>query len=501
MRPQLSIKNNDSNTAQTFWVVIGSLASSLFSILSSVILTRFLAKDDYGTYQQVIFVYNSLLAVFTLGLPRAFSYFLPRMSKAQGKDTARKINYMLMLVGAFFSLTIFAAAPLIGRVLDNPDLPYALRWFSPVPLLMLPTMGIEGIYATYRKTHISALYMVLTRIFTLACVALPVMIRGGSYIDAIQGFVAASLLQFILALLLKSRIFKEVKSEKGGASLKEIAAFSIPLMIANLWGWVISSADQFFISRYFGAEVFAEYSNGAINLPFVGIIINATSVVLIPLLSKNIHEKTDFREVMLPTIRSVFAKTAMLTYPIIFFCWFFAPEIIGLLYGESYASSSIYFRIVLVSTLFMLVTTGPVVIAMGANRFFARVHMYGAIILVALEFLCAVYLQSPYAIITVSVICHIGRIMTMFGFIMKSFRISLKHFVPWRVLAEISVPSLILLAGIKYIMTLTTGVSNLVSLAIGGSAYAALFLSWVIFRKIDYLSIIKPLFTRRQDNK
>ena len=172
----------NSNTVQTFWVSLGSLFSFGLVIISSMIFSRYFLKEDYGTYKQVMYVYNTLLTVFTLGLPRAYSYFLPRVKEAQAKDLIKKITNLFFLLGAIFSILLFILSPQIASVLKNEDLKLALRVFSPVPLLMLPTMGLEGILSTYRKTKFIAIYTIITRVFILLCVALPVVVFHGNYI-------------------------------------------------------------------------------------------------------------------------------------------------------------------------------------------------------------------------------------------------------------------------------------------------------------------------------
>lgn len=51
---------NNSNTAQSVWLGIGSLLSFSFGIVSAAILSRYLSKLEYGTYKQVLYVYNTL---------------------------------------------------------------------------------------------------------------------------------------------------------------------------------------------------------------------------------------------------------------------------------------------------------------------------------------------------------------------------------------------------------------------------------------------------------
>jgi Polysaccharide biosynthesis protein. len=245
-----------------------------------MILSRYFDKSDYGTYKQVLYVYNTLLTVFTLGLPKAFSFFLPRVPLSQTKSLIRKITNLFFLLGGLFSLLLFVFSGQIASVLKNPDLSDALKIFAIVPFLMMPTMGLEGILATFQKTRFMALYTLVTRIIMLLCVALPVMIWGLGYREALMGFVFGSLLSFLLALYLKYYPVKGSGNDHCEISYKEIFRFSLPLLYASIWGILINSSDQFFISRFFGSRVFADFSNGSMELPFVGMITGACAAVL-----------------------------------------------------------------------------------------------------------------------------------------------------------------------------------------------------------------------------
>src|SRR5690554_1082746 len=96
----------------------------------------------------------------------------------------------------------------------------------------------------------------------LLCVALPVVFFDSSYISAIFGFTIASFVSFLLALYLKYYPVRNKRNDPVEITYNEIFKFSMPLLIASLWGVIISSSDQLFISRYFGAAIFAEFSNG-----------------------------------------------------------------------------------------------------------------------------------------------------------------------------------------------------------------------------------------------
>jgi len=490
--------NNTNNTIQAFWVSLGSLFAFGFGILSSIILSRYFSKKDYGTYKQVLYVYNTMLSVFTLGLPKAFSYFLPRTPVTQAKNLIKKLTNLFLLLGGCFSIILLIFSPQLAAILKNPDLTLAIRIFSPVPLFLLPTLGLEGILASYHKTQFIAVYTILNNIFKILCVALPVVIFNGGYIQAIIGFVVASFISFLIALYLKFLPVRNEANEKCTISYKEIFRFSLPLMLASLWGTLIGSIDQFFISRYFGTEIFAEFSNGSMELPFVGMIIGATSTVLMPLFSKKVHEEADPKKEILPVWINVFEKTAKIVYPLVIYSWFFADIIMAFLYGGKYSTSAIYFRIKLFDNLFKLVAYAPLILALGATKYYSNVIMISAIILVPLEYISIFIFHSPYVITIISVICLIGRTFAFLSFIARFFQIRIIDLFPLKLLTRITLPSLCILALVRYIVIRLLSLSNFFSLLITLTIYLCLYGIWAYIDKIDYISMIKPLV--KKDN-
>jgi O-antigen/teichoic acid export membrane protein len=487
--------NGTNNTKQAFWIALGSLFSFGFGIISSVILSRYLSKADYGTYKQVLYVYSTLLTLFTLGLPKAYSYFLPRVEIGQARGVIRKITNLFFLLGGVFSATIFFAAGQIAELLRNPDLELVLKIFSPVPLLMLPTMGLEGVLATYRMTKFMAVYSIVTRLMMLGCVAIPVVYFGGNYIQAIIGFVVASVVAFGLALFFKYYPVRLEANKKCDTQYKEIFQFSLPILYASLWGMLISSADQFFISRYFGQEIFAEFANGSLELPFVGMIIGATSAVLSPIFSKLRHESLDPKSQIFPIWKSAFEKSAMLTYPLLLYVWFFADVLMVFLYGEQYEKSAIYFRIITVASFFSVIVYAPLVISIGKVKYYADVHMYGAIALISLEALCVIFISSPYVVVAVSVACRLAMIYFMLRLVAVFFGLRVHQLFPVNILAKILIPSSLALLMIRSVLD-QFAISELSILLLGGVSYAVAFmlLAWVL--RLDYSVVIRPLFAR-----
>ena len=62
-----------SRTLQALWLALANLLSLSVTLVMQAVLCRYMTTSEYGTYSQVLYVYNTLLAVFSLGLPKAYS--------------------------------------------------------------------------------------------------------------------------------------------------------------------------------------------------------------------------------------------------------------------------------------------------------------------------------------------------------------------------------------------------------------------------------------------
>lgn len=486
-----------NNTKQAAWVAVGSLCSFGYSIVSSMILSRYFNKADYGTYKQVMYVYNTLLTIFTLGLPKAFSYFLPRVELGQSKSLIRKITNLFFLLGGAFSLLLFVFSPQIALILKNPDLTKALRIFAIVPFFLLPTMGLDGILATFKQSKFIAVYHISTNIFKLLCVALPVMVWDLGYEQALMGFVISSFITFLLALYLKYLPVRNEGNEKCEITYKDIFKFSIPLLTASLWGILISSADQFFVSRYFGNEVFAEFSNGSMELPFVGMIVGACATVLSPIFSRLSHEQVDPKKDIYPLWMSVFEKTAKLIYPLVIYCMVFADIVMVTLYSGKYIDSQNYFRIKLITNFFTLISYGPLIINIGKVKYYSRVHMVTAFLVIGLEFLSVKTLQSPYAISWISMLCHVGKIFAMLFMVSKFFGVKFYQLFPLKLIGLILIPSALFLLLERWILIDLCHLNSWLVLFVSLIVYALVYFAYSIFVKMDYIGLIAPLIKKK----
>lgn len=483
-----------SNTVQAAWVALGTLFSVGFGIVSAMILSRYFSKEDYGLYKQVLYVYSTLNGFFMLGLPKAFSYFLPKSPLDEAKSLIKKLTNLFFVLGGGFSLMLFFGSEIIAQILNAPQLGTLLKIFSPVPFFMMPTLGLEGILATYRKTIFISGYIILTRTVMLLCICLPVILFDLSVKVALIGFVISSAFSFVIALYLKYYPVRNAGNELTKETYKTIFKFCFPLFVASICGILINSTDQFFISRYFGNNVFADFSNGAMELPFVGIIIGATSTVLTPLFTRQLHEHADIKSTVLPIWNSAFAKSVMLIYPITIFCIFDADIIMIAMYGEQYIDSGDYFKIKLFTYFFKIITFYSLIVALGATQFYQKLHFAVLILLVLSEYLIVKMIPDPLMIVGIHVFYTILTSVALMIYIARTLKLSLKSMLPRKTIASVLTASILACGIFRCIKTFFyPNYSALLTLCIDGTLMIVVYLFVGKIFKLNYLTLIKPL--------
>lgn len=412
------------------------------AIVTAAVLSRYFEKAEYGTYKQIVYVYTTLSVIFSAGLPRVFSYYLPQYSLAEGKDITWKIMKLLFGLGFIFSSILFFTSGLIADVLRNNELKYGLKLFAPVPFLLFPTLGIEGILNSYKKAQYIALYQVISRTLMLFLIVLPIIFIQNDYRFAIYGWISSSVINLLLASYFKGIPFRRVPREASNIEFAAVFKYSLPILFASIWGLVMNSSNQFFISRYFGEEKFAEYANGFIQLPLVSIVTGSISAVLMPVFSKKIYEKKI--ESVKKTLQNVIKKSALLIYPLVVFFMVFARDVIIILYTDSYSNSIIYFRLAMVLNFFNIIVFTPVIFASGNTKYYSKIHMYAAILIWCLQFLVVKIYDSPILVVVIYVIVNIFLILNAFNFISRILEVRVVDLLPLKKISIILLHSLII---------------------------------------------------------
>lgn len=406
-----------SNFNQALWLGISALSNFLLAFLSSAILSRYFPKDEYGTYKQIMFVHTTLQVIFAAGLQSVFPYFIPRLSMEEGKTLVRRVTWLLVLLGGAFSLTLYVLSGHIAILLNNEELSTGLKLFSLAPLFTLPAMGVEGIYTALRRTKFVVVYQSSGRILILLCAILPVILFNGTYKEAVVGWTFASFLVFLLSLYMKGLPYKGIIPKRMPSVYRKVFQYSLPLMGASIVGMFYHSGSQFFISRFYGSEAFAEFSNGYISVPIVAMVMGSIRGVLLPLFS-SAAKNGNMAEAML-TYKNSVKQAVKIVFPILVFCFVYSQDLMCLVFGDAYIESSTYFRYSLLRDFGNCLPFLPVMLAFGKSKFYFYVHLFVAVLLWIGDTVLVCTTTSPQILVLWSAITEILLLSCMFVYVKK----------------------------------------------------------------------------------
>ncbi|MGE0609624.1 MAG: lipopolysaccharide biosynthesis protein [Pirellulales bacterium] len=357
--------STDSKTARAFYLALGRMLSSVLGLVGYAILSRLLDKTEYATYRQALLVLAVAAPLLMFGLPETLYYVLPRSA---GRRRAKvQENFLLLLVAA----ACFAAFLLLGgndwfahrAEGAGPGLATALLWLAPLTLFTIPTEGVGPVLVVAGQAPRLAIYQVVTRGLTLAATIGAVLFWRPTGLAAVAGAALAALFTIAAAVWLLHQAFQD-DSHPSRRGMLEQWRYAMPLGLGSaIAGWMFSY-DKVAVGRLCTPEQFADYVNGAWEIPLIGILAGSTTAVLWPEMTRLFQEERNTE--MLALWRRAATKSACVTFPLFLYAFAHADETIAVLYPESYGGSVVVFRVYLL--LILLRVAAWTVVPQATNR-------------------------------------------------------------------------------------------------------------------------------------
>lgn len=404
-----------SRTAKVLALSSGTALTQLVTLVSLVVLARFLTKEDLATYRQALLSYQFVAPALTLGLPTALYYFLPRHP---GRERSVIFTALLALASLGAILALFLStigADFLAQRFNNNDLAHALRSFAAYPLAALPLSILEACLVSRERVFSLAVFNVISRavlagVLIAACIWMP---RPETLLR-LQALVAACMLPAALALMWRATPPGPVRPR--GDLFLQLMKYGLPIGAASILGTMTLQLPAVIVSSLCTPEEFAIYSVGAFELPLVGIATGSIATVLLADMSKLIAAGRKQEALQLFGTGSI--RSAVLLLPAMAFLFVAAEPLIVLLFSQEYRDSVIPFRLYLLILPVRIVFWGSLLAAAGLNSailirsigdlcvtgilatiFVTWLGYWGAL----LGLLCALYLWSiPFNLFTVA---------------------------------------------------------------------------------------------------
>jgi O-antigen/teichoic acid export membrane protein len=413
---------------------------SLSSILSTMVAARVLSKLEFATLKQTFLAYNFAAPILMLGLPTAVYYFLPK--EAKNKKGVLIDNLTLLLISAtIFSLfLLFGGDRILAQRFNNPDLLNTLSWMKWYPLYVMPTSIISGVLLNQNKTQLLILYNVLASITVTVSVIIALLVTKDYIVPLqIQIFLPLVFLPFCLILCFKNtpgwlRFPERIK-------MKEMVVYAVPLGMATILGMIMLETNKIVVSWMATPEEFANYVNGAVEIPLIGIVTGSIGSVILVDMTKSIQAGNSAEALRLFHLAAL--RSASILFPVTVFLLFAAKPFIITLFSEKYIESVIPFCIFTLILPIRIVFYGSALMALGFSKTILFRSIFDLLINIFLSIILVYWLGYLGAALATVLTIYLWTVPYNLSHISKGFGVSMKNSLPSTDLLKIFLYSLL----------------------------------------------------------
>jgi len=340
-------------------LVATRFASAIISTAIPLVLARVLDLAAYGAYKQIFLVTQTLFLVLPFGMVQGLYYFVPRTDSRRPLYAAALA--FLGLASVIAGVGVLLGAPLAGRVFGNPELVQLRESIAIYLVGLLLSSPLEiSLTAEGRIRSAAGVYLVSDTL-RAAVMVTPVLL-GQGLVGVMHALAAFYVLRSVLAVtwLLRHGAGPLWERDAVRAQLRYAAPFGASVIVSR----PAQYAHQYVVSALASTELFAVYSVGCFQLPFVDLLYTPTSEVLMVRLGE--LDRAGELQRAPEVFRAAAARLAYFFVPLAVLLAVAAPELIAALFGVRYLGAVPLFR---VSVLGVLLSILPIDGALRSRGF------------------------------------------------------------------------------------------------------------------------------------
>jgi O-antigen/teichoic acid export membrane protein len=351
----------DSSVKPTAVLVAGRVVGVAAGVLVPVVLARVFDPHAFGTYKQLMLLYSTLLLVVPFGLAESLFYFVPRDASAAGRHVANAL-LSLALSGGVALLGLGLAREPLARALANPELAAHLGVLGLLLLLGVAGSALEIVMIARGRYAAAAFAYGSSDVLRAAAFLLPAL--WFARLDAmLAGALAFAALRLAAAVAWCAREFQGAL-RPSLRLLRGQLAYALPFGAAAALEIAQANLHQYAVAHAVNAAAFAVYAVGCLQVPLVDLVTASAGNVLMVRMGA-----CEDPEAARGLWRQTAAQLAFVLFPIVGLLLVAAPDLITLLYTDTYRASVPIFRVFCLGILLGALPTDAVLRARAQTRF------------------------------------------------------------------------------------------------------------------------------------
>jgi len=324
----------------------GILISKALFYVYRLIVARGLGPEVYGLFSLCFALVSLITALTVFGLPNAIERYLPYHIK--DKERVKGIvvfSLKLSLTASLIALVLLLMFSDVVANLFKGDLGEPLKIF----LISIPFLSFSQLYISvskaFKRMDLQAYSQSILYPLVNVISAGIIVYFGFGINELAYGFVASAVVAaLLLFVLIERNVFSIFSKIKSVFMRRELLAFSLPLSLAVIFGFVMLWVDTLILG-FFMEEKFVGLYNAAVPTAMLLLIVPSALVsLLVPVLSELLSENKikRIKEIYLRITEWIF----FLNFPIVILFLMFSRQVLALLFGGVYTEASIAFSIV-----------------------------------------------------------------------------------------------------------------------------------------------------------
>jgi len=420
--------------------ILARTSSSVFLLISSVFMVRYLSKEDYGTFLQVMLILNTVIMLTFVGLPHSVYYYYPQI-----RDKRHFVKQTL-LVGTVISIVaatiVFLLRHSLAVWLNNPDLAY----FGGITALLIlcqgPVVFRDPILLSQNALMLNSVSTLLTALLTY----IPLFIAlffGVGLKSIILIFLGSNLANLVVFLAMIGLLFRNTDSADAETSedqerrlrvsLWEQVRYSFPIGLASYIGIIGKQIDKYIISAFFLPAQFAVYSRGAMEVPLIGNVTYTLNDMTMPRYVAA-YKRGDTKE-FLRLMHTNIDKVAKINFGVFAFLFFEAGLLMEVLYTREYLSTTPVFQVYLFLLFLSITVYGMIPRVTGKTR--QLTFATGLSVSLNIVFsLCMIPLLGPVGAAAGTILGSLGYMIFLLWSASRTLGVSWRAILPWRMLLQ-----------------------------------------------------------------
>lgn len=349
------------------WSLVGNVFSKGLSLLSGIVIARFLGKDIFGEYGMIKNTLISLALFSTFGLGYTVTKFIAEYKekyKMKVDDIIYYTTIMVLFISFSIALIVFCFSDFIAReLLDSIHLSTSVRIMSGLIVLNAIVALQIGVLSGLGKFRKMAKINIIIGFSTI------LISTFLTYFFGLNGALLSLGCIQLITIMLNTNIIGEHKIMFGNRAkidnqiLRKIITFSLPVAfqegVFSFTYWLSS----LLIIRYSSYGELGLYTATAQWTSLILFIPGVLRNVILSHLSKNNNNSVEFNKTIKTTLVINFVMTLIPVLIVVMF-----SRVISEFYGTSFSNFSSLINVAVFSTLFISISNVYMQIYMSKNK-------------------------------------------------------------------------------------------------------------------------------------